>query len=216
LLRYQDELETLRRERDLELERSHLEMRRREAQLRAEALERAHDEQRARDDDIMMTFSRKLEQLRQRFQRGLPFSPDADQPADQIPGLPEQQQQQHQQQIPVDPNLLASPISLGRIAPRGSIRGNSVSARPAVVENQVATPLAASVSEGPRTASSSPSTPADAALSSGGVRIATSSPSSPSDPIRERVPDHCSCGEAVVKEGLYCEHCRKSREEMFS
>lgn len=214
MLRYQGELETLGRERDLELDRSRLEARRRETQLIAEAQERAHDEQRSRDDDIMTTYSRRLEQLVQRFQLGLPFSLDAGQPADPIPKLLEQQHQQ--QQILVDPNLLASPTSSGRIVPRDSIHGNSVSAPPAVVENQVAPPLAASVSEEPCTASSSPSTPADTALLSGGVHIATSSPSSPSDPIRERVPDHCSCGEAVVKGGLYCEHCRKSREEMFS
>lgn len=214
MLRYQNEVQTLGRERDLELDRSRLEARRRETQLIAEALERAHDEQRSRDDDIMTTYSRRLEQLGQRFQLGLPFSPDADQPADPIPKLPEQQQQQ--QQIPVDPNLLASPTSSGRIASRGLIRGNSVSARPAVVENQVAPPLAASVSEEPHTASSSPSTPADAALLSGGVRIATSSSSSPSDPTRERVPDHCSCGGALVKGGLYCERCGTWHEKLFS
>jgi hypothetical protein len=216
--------------RDLNLERSLHEAERREGLLIAEAQERAHNERRERDNQILNAYFARLEQLQERLQLGLPFSTDTDQPAvtDSIPELPGRLDngiepgvasqestsseslvitEQLQLPIPIDPNLSSSPTASERIAPRGLIRGTTVSDPAAAVVNQVPPSLAASGSEEPRTSSSAPSTPADATLSRG-VQIATSPPSSLSNPDHEKVPYLCSCGVPAVKGGLYCENCR--------
>jgi hypothetical protein len=228
---YVGEYRRLEHVRELNLERSLQEAERRESLLIAEAQERAHDERRERDNQIWDAYFARLGELQGRLQLGLPFSMDADQPAvtDSMPELPGRPDngvgprvasrestssesrvitEQPQPPIPIDPNLSSSPTASERIAPRRLIRGTTVSDPAAVVVNQVPPSSAASGSEEPRTGSSAPPTPADAATLSRGVQIATSSPSSLSNPDHEKVPYLCRCGVPTVKGGLCCEDCR--------
>jgi hypothetical protein len=222
---------------DQDLELSRQEADRREHALVAEARERARHERQTRDHHITIAHAARVQQLEARLQPALPFSPDSDQPTvtSSIPelsgrreggtasrvvaeesGFPESRgiSKQPQQQIPVDPSLSLSVPAYERIARRALIGGTTISDPLAAVVDQGNPSLSVSGSEEPRTGSSAPSTPTNAASLSGPVQIATSSPSSPSDPNHENITYQCNFGAPSVEGELRCKDCRLLNDEI--